>query len=167
MNPGRGPHVEVVVGNSDDGNVQEMSDLVARTGQKARAQRYLQRLAAECVQLMENQYDRQPDWSPESHSVLDEVCAPLLADGPLTGERLDLWSTGRRIYRRGCHPDLRRQVDHPRELSQRSWRLRARRDRLPFRAATRVLTGEPYKSLTSFMRGLPIVADRSQNHTGS
>jgi hypothetical protein len=49
------------------------------------------RMAAECMTLVSEQYSRDLDWSVESLIELDEVCAALLADGPLVGERLELW----------------------------------------------------------------------------
>src|SRR5690348_2950432 len=51
----------------------------------------LRRVAAECVTLADRQFGRHLDWSLASMDELDAVCADLLADGPLDGQRLDLW----------------------------------------------------------------------------
>jgi len=48
-------------------------------------------VAAECVNLVGEQFGRQLDWSIASLGELDEVCAELTADGPLTGQRFELW----------------------------------------------------------------------------
>jgi hypothetical protein len=92
---------------------------------------YLRTLAGECVDLVSAQFGPQLDWSPESLSTLDEVCAELLVDGPLTGERLDLW-----------------------------WKVIGVTG-FPFGLASRVLEGEPYKSLASFVRVLPAIAEQA------
>ena len=47
--------------------------------------------AQECADLVARDHGRTLDWSPASLDVLDAVCADLVADGPLTGERLRLW----------------------------------------------------------------------------
>jgi hypothetical protein len=43
----------------------------------------LQRIATECVALVADHYGRRLDWSLDSLSDVDAVCAELLADGPL------------------------------------------------------------------------------------
>jgi hypothetical protein len=48
-------------------------------------------VAGECVKLVGEQYCRQLDWSIASLGELDDVCATLTADGPLAGQRLELW----------------------------------------------------------------------------
>jgi len=76
---------------------------------------YLQRIATECVSLVASQFDRNLDWSLASLGELDAVCEDLLADGPLSDERLDLWWKLIGAYRRGACPRLRRGVGRPRE----------------------------------------------------
>jgi hypothetical protein len=51
----------------------------------------LQRIAAECVALVATEYSTHLDWSLDSLAEFDEVCANLLAEGPLRDERLELW----------------------------------------------------------------------------
>ncbi|MEU1841601.1 hypothetical protein [Micromonospora chersina] len=122
---------------------------------------YLHALAGECVDLVSQQFGRRLDWSPESLSTLDEVCADLLADGPLTEERLDLWwrlvgaYTGEVVIRAYAGE----WVEH--ETSPGAPAVAALGvTGFPFGLAARVLDGEPYKSLASFVRALPAIAER-------
>jgi hypothetical protein len=122
---------------------------------------YLHTLADQCVDLVAEQFGRQLDWSPESLSTLDEVCAELLADGPLTDERLDLWwkligaYTGEVAIRThgGTWVEHEGTVPAVSVLGITGF---------PFGLASRVLDGEPYKSLASFARVLPAIAERSK-----
>ena len=50
----------------------------------------LQGVAAQCVRLVSEEFGRELDWSLASLGVLDDVCAELVADGPLSGQRLEL-----------------------------------------------------------------------------
>ena len=52
----------------------------------------MQEIAAQCVRLVGEEFGRELDWSLASLGVLDDVCATLTADGPLTGQRLELWA---------------------------------------------------------------------------
>jgi hypothetical protein len=124
-------------------------------------QTYLHALADHCVNLVARQFNRQLDWSPESLSALDEVCTNLLADGPLADERLDLWwqligaYTGEVVIRAygGAW------VEH--EMSPGAPAISALGVAgFPFALAARVLDGEPHKSLASFARALPSIAER-------
>ncbi|MGR6318561.1 hypothetical protein Q2K19_33235 [Micromonospora soli] len=124
---------------------------------------YLHALAEECVNLVSRQFGRRLDWSPESLSTLDEVCVDLLADGPLTDERLDLWwqligaYTGEVVIR--AHGG--EWVEH--ETSPGAPGVSALGvTGFPFGLAARVLDGEPYKSLASFVRALPAIAERTK-----
>ncbi|SCL54345.1 hypothetical protein [Micromonospora chersina] len=123
---------------------------------------YLHALAGECVDLVSRQFGRRLDWSPESLSTLDEVCADLLADGPLAEERLDLWwrligaYTGEVVIRAYAGE----WVEH--ETSPGAPAVSALGvTGFPFGLAARVLDGEPYKSLASFVRALPAIAERA------
>lgn len=93
----------------------------------------LHQVAGECVGLVSNQFGVTLDWTPESLTELDAVCASLLADGPLTGPRLDLWwklvgaYTGEvviRAYGGG--------VDHPRSSTRSIRHLGSGHHRIPF-----------------------------------
>ncbi len=124
---------------------------------------YLRRLASECVDLVANQHRRRLDWSLESLSVLDEVCAELLADGPLDGERLDLWwrlvgaYTGEVVVR-AYEGEWVTHESSPGAPAISVLGVTG----FPFSTAARVLKGEPYKSMASFGRSLPTVAERSR-----
>jgi hypothetical protein len=64
-------------------------------------------VAAECVNLVGEQFGKQLDWSIASLGELDEVCAELTADGPLAGQRLELWWQQTRAWPRSrgrCPP---------------------------------------------------------------
>ncbi|MFJ8580732.1 hypothetical protein [Micromonospora sp. NPDC093277] len=124
---------------------------------------YLQTLAEECVGLVSRQFDRRLDWSPESLSTLDEVCVDLLADGPLAEEHLDLWwkligaYTGEVAIR--VHGG--EWVEHETSPGAPAISVLGVTG-FPFGLAARVLDGEPYKSLASFVRALPAIAERSK-----
>ncbi|MFG3599602.1 hypothetical protein [Micromonospora chersina] len=125
---------------------------------------YLHALAGECVDLVSRQFGRWLDWSPESLSTLDIVCADLLADGPLAEERLDLWwrligaYTGEVVIRAYAGE----WVEH--ETSPGAPAVSALGvTGFPFGLAARVLDAEPYKSLASFVRALPAIAERAAN----
>src|SRR4051812_6062332 len=127
---------------------------------------YLHTLASECVDLVARQLGRQLDWSPESLSTLDEVCGELLADGPLTGERLDLWwkligaYTGEVAIR--THDGT--WVEHETSPTAPAVSVLGVIG-FPFGLASRVLDGEPYKSLASFVRVLPAIAEQANRGT--
>ncbi|MEO3778629.1 hypothetical protein ABGB16_17615 [Micromonospora sp. B11E3] len=124
---------------------------------------YLHTLADECVDLVSRQFGRLLDWSPESLSTLDEVCAGLLADGPLADERLDLWwrlvgaYTGE-VTVRAYGGEW---IEHERSPGAPAVSALGVTG-FPFGLAARVLDGEPDKSLASFVRALPAIAERAR-----
>jgi hypothetical protein len=125
---------------------------------------YLQHIATECVALVARQFGRDLDWSLASLDELDAVCADLLADGPLSDERLDLWwkligaYTGEVLVRvHGGQWETHEQAPGSFVVSV------AGVTGFPFAIAGRVLRGEPYKSLASFARVLPAIAARAQD----
>jgi hypothetical protein len=122
----------------------------------------LRELAAQCMALVAADFGRHLDWSVASLSELDEVCAELLADGPLQGERLDLWwkligaYTGEVIVRAYDG----QWITH--EQAGGAYAVQALTvTGFPFALASRILTGEPYKSLASFARALPAIIERT------
>ncbi|HEV2370672.1 MAG TPA: hypothetical protein VGS19_00770 [Streptosporangiaceae bacterium] len=123
----------------------------------------LQRIADQCVALVEDQFGQRLDWSVESLTELDCVCEQLLADGPLAAQRLDLWwkligaYTGEVLVRAyGGQWVTHDQAAGAYAVSTSGIFA------FPFSAAERVLRGEPYKSLASFGRALPAVAEQTQ-----
>ena len=121
----------------------------------------LRDIAMECVGLVAAQFGRDLDWSVTSLSELDEVCAELLSDGPLDGQRLDLWwklvgaYTGEvlvRVYGGQWTTDERAPGAYVVVVNGNT--------ALPFGIAERVLSGEPFKSLASFARVLPAITGR-------
>ncbi|MFL6072580.1 MAG: hypothetical protein ACJ73S_04200 [Mycobacteriales bacterium] len=122
----------------------------------------LRRIAEECAGLVESQFGRQLDWTVDSLAVLDEVCAELLAGGPLAGERLDLWwklvgaYTGEVLVREYGG----QWIAHERAPGAYAVTVSGT-TAFPFAVTHRVLSGEPYKSLASFARVLPAVVERS------
>lgn len=118
-------------------------------------------VAAECVNLVAEQFGRQLDWSIASLGELDEVCAELTADGPLAGQRLELWwqlagaYTGEvtiRLY------EGQRITDDERGPAISALGITG----FPFSTARRILSGEQNKSLASFARALPAIAEHSR-----
>ena len=123
----------------------------------------LRHVAGECAGLVSNQFGVTLDWSLESLTALDAVCASLLADGPLNGPRLDLWwklvgaYTGEVVIRAyGAAWATHDQA--PGAFAIEALGITG----FPFALANRILTGEPFKSLASFARTLPALAERSQ-----
>jgi hypothetical protein len=123
----------------------------------------LRRIAEQCVTLVSEQFGRRLDWSMGSLTELDRTCGDLLADGPLAGERLDLWSrlagayTGEVVIK----------------LYDGQWIIDEQGQRAPavlvlgitgrpFYTARRILSGEPYKSLASFARAVPVISEHSR-----
>jgi hypothetical protein len=128
----------------------------------------LMHVAAECVALVGAEYSVRLDWSLDSLAELDDVCATLLAEGPLSGERLDLWwkligaYTGEVLIRTyGGEWITHDEAPGAYAVSVRG--LTA----FPFGVAHRVLRGEPYKSLATLARGLAAVAEDSRNLPGT
>lgn len=124
----------------------------------------LRHVAEECVTLVAQEHGHRLDWSLESLEALDGVCAGLVAEGPLAGDRLRLWRmlagayTGEVVVRAfdGSW------VTHDGQTAVRARGVVG----FPFGTAHRILTGEPFKSLASFARVLPTIAERSREDTG-
>jgi hypothetical protein len=123
----------------------------------------LRNIAADCVRLVATEFGRELDWSLASLDELDGVCAELLAEAPLEGQRFDLWwkligaYTGEvlvRVYGGQWSTDERTPGAFVVVVSGN----RA----LPFGIAERVLSGEPFKSLGSFGRVMPALIERAE-----
>jgi hypothetical protein len=125
----------------------------------------LARVAADCARLVATDWGRTLDGSPGSLETLDEVCQQLVADGPLAGDRLRLWTTlvgaytGEVVIRRYGGTWVR--YDGATAISALGV------TGFPFTLADRILTGEPYKSLASFARTLPAVGEHSRGAGGT
>ncbi|MEU5692082.1 hypothetical protein [Actinosynnema sp. NPDC020468] len=126
---------------------------------------FLAGVATQCAELVESQYGRRLDFGVESLVVLDAVCGELLEDGALEGPRLDLWwklvgaYTGEvlvRVYGGTW-------VEH--ENAPGAFAVSVRGNTaFPFGVAGKVLTGEPYKSLSAFVRALPAVVAQGERN---
>src|SRR5208282_2264544 len=99
------------------------------------------------------------DWSIASLGELDDVCATLTADGPLGGQRLELWRDLVGAYTGEVTIRLYggRWISDERGLAISALGITG----FPFATAHRILSGEPYKSLASFARALPAFAEHS------
>jgi hypothetical protein len=123
----------------------------------------LRYVAAECVTLVTTKFGRHLDWSLDSLSELDTVCADLLADGPIDEQRLNLWwkligaYTGEVLIR--VHGG--QWITHDNAAGAFAVSVSGM-TAFPFRAAERVLQGEPFKSLVSFGRVLPALVERAR-----
>jgi hypothetical protein len=123
----------------------------------------MREFAENCVRLVAEQYGRRLDWSQESLTELDLACASLLEDGPLSGARLDLWwkliggYTGEVVVRLYDG----RWVSHERSPGAPGV-LALGVTAFPFATANKLLTGEEGKSLASFARAVPVIAEHSQ-----
>jgi hypothetical protein len=123
----------------------------------------MRRVAAECVRLVGEQFGRQLDWSLASLAELDDICAALLVDGPLSGQRLNLWWTLIGAYTgevviRAYGGEWVSDERGPGAPAISALGITG----FPFGTARRILTGEPYKSLASFRRALPAISDHSR-----
>jgi hypothetical protein len=123
------------------------------------------RIAAECVALVRDQFGQDLDWSMASLARLDQVCMSLLAEGPLAGERLELWwqlvgaYTGEVVIRA-----YRGEWVAGGGTRQTPAILALGITGFPFATARRVLSGEPGKSLASFARAVPAISSHSRRH---
>lgn len=122
----------------------------------------LREIAEQGVALVRAEFGRSLDWSLDSLTVLDEVCVELLCDGPLQGERLDLWwkvigaYTGEVIVRAFDG----QWITH--EQAGGAYAVQALSvTGFPFGLVHRILNGEPFKSLASFARALPVINERT------
>jgi len=123
----------------------------------------LRRAAAGCVTLADRQFGRHLDWSLASMDELDAVCADLLADGPLDGQRLDLWwkligAYSGEVLVRVYGGQWITHEQAPGSYAVSVYGMTA----FPFAITDKILSGEPDKSLASFARVLPALAARSQ-----
>lgn len=122
----------------------------------------LESIAAECVALVAGQFGRQLDWSVESLAELDAVCDELLDEGPLGEQLLELWwkligaYTGEVLIR--VHGG--RWITHDTSPGAPAISVLGLTG-FPFGMANKVLGGEEFKSLASFGRALPAIAERS------
>ncbi|GAA4545763.1 hypothetical protein [Amycolatopsis samaneae] len=125
----------------------------------------LRGLASECVTVVAQQHNRELDWTVRSLAELDAVCAELLADGPLAGERLELWwklvgaYTGEVLVRVYSGQWI--------EYENTSGAYVVSIDgmtAMPFSVAWRVLNGEEFKSLASFARVFPTLAAQQKEN---
>ncbi|MBV1850073.1 hypothetical protein [Catellatospora tritici] len=115
-------------------------------------------VAAECVKLVAENHGYTLDYSLASLTVLDQVCAELLADGPLPEQRLNLWYQLAGAYTgevcvRAYDGEW---IEHEDSLAISVSGLKG----FPFSTAYRVLTGEELKSLASFGRSIPAILER-------
>ncbi|MGA5298279.1 hypothetical protein ACPCHT_00040 [Nucisporomicrobium flavum] len=123
----------------------------------------LRQFAEECVALVAQEYGRRLDWSPESLDELDGVCELLLAGGPLPDQRLDLWwkligAYAGEVFIRAHGGAWTTHDAAPGAYAVSAHGMTA----LPFNTAQRVLSGEPYKSLGSFVRAFPAILERGR-----
>jgi hypothetical protein len=125
-------------------------------------------VAAECVRLVSEEFGRELDWSLASLGVLDEVCATLVADGPLAGSRLELWAQLAGAYAGEVTVQAYggRWVSSERESGPPAIRALDVTGH-PFSTAVRVLSAEPGKSLASFARALPVISEHARRRTGA
>jgi hypothetical protein len=122
----------------------------------------LRDVAMKCLDLVAAQFGRDLDWTLTSLDDLDAVCAELLSEGQLDGQRLDLWwklvgaYTGEvlvRVY--GGQWTTHEKAPGAFAVVVNGTTA------FPFGVAERVLSGEPFKSLASFGRALPAIIERS------
>ncbi|WP_394619947.1 hypothetical protein JNUCC0626_12840 [Lentzea sp. JNUCC 0626] len=122
----------------------------------------LREVASQCVGLVAAQFGRDLDWSLASLDELDAVCAELLSDGPLDGQRLDLWWKLIGAYTGEVLVRVYNGQGTTHEQTPGAFVVVVQGNTaFPFGIAERVLSGEPYKSLASFGRALPAIIERS------
>lgn len=127
----------------------------------------LQDLAAQCVSVVEVEFDRTLDWTADSLSELDAVCRQLLSEENPSDERLDLWwrlvgaYTGEVVIRT-YGGEWVATDDTGSGYAVSVLGITAR----PFAIADKILRGAPDKSLASFARVLPVVSKQSRDGDG-
>jgi hypothetical protein len=120
-------------------------------------------IATQCVELVGEEFDRTLDWQLDSLVVLDEICSTLVSDGPLDGDRLNLWwklvgaYTGAVMLRAYGG----RWVAHDQADGAFAIEIEGVTG-FPFGVAARILRAEPYKSLASFGRSIPAIIANQQ-----
>lgn len=120
-------------------------------------------LADECATLVQAEFEVMLDGTPAALDALDGVCAQLTKDGPLAGDRLDLWwrLVGSYLGEVVVRTYEGEWVEH--EDAGGAYAIAVMGVfGFPFTTAHRVLLGEPFKSLASFARSLPAVAEQSR-----
>jgi hypothetical protein len=120
----------------------------------------LQLVAAECVSVVADNLGYQLDYSVDSLTTLDMICQELLADGPLTEHRLNLWYQLAGAYT-GEVCLLAYGGDWIEDEDVVAISISGLTG-YPFSTAYRVLSGEEFKSLASFARSIPAILSRSQ-----
>jgi hypothetical protein len=126
----------------------------------------MRRIAGQCVLLVADQHGRDLDWSAASLGVLDEVCAELRAPGPLSPQRLDLWTklVGAYLGEVVIRAHGGRWVSNEQESGPPAI-LALNITGHPFSTAHRVLSGEEGKSLASFERALPWISEHARRRS--
>jgi hypothetical protein len=119
-------------------------------------------IAAECVSLVAAEFGRTLDGELDSLAELDDVCAQLLADGPLTGERLELWwkLIGAYVGEVVVRAYDGEWITHHKAPGAYAIRVNGTVG-FPFALTERVLEGEPFKSFATFGRIPPEIQDHS------
>jgi hypothetical protein len=118
----------------------------------------LEPLAEHCVTLVAESFERSLDWQLPSLRTLDEVCAELTAQGPLAGERFVLW-----VKLAGAYVGVvvvraydGRWIHDEKATGGHAVKF----DRVvafPFGFVAKVLRCQPWKSIASFGRTIPIL----------
>jgi hypothetical protein len=123
----------------------------------------LVRIAEECVSLVQTDFAVTLDWTAGTLDALDGVCAQLTEDGPLAGERLELWwqLLGAYLGEVVIRTYGGEWVTHEKAGGAYAVSVMGVHG-FPFSTVQRVLQGEPFKSLASFARSLPAIAERSR-----
>ncbi len=120
--------------------------------------------AEACVGLVQADHGVTLDWTLGTLDALDGVCALLTEDGPLDGERLDLWWKLLGAY---LGEVVVRTYEGEWEEHEKAGGAYAvsvlGMHGFPFSIVHRVLQDEPGKSLASFARVFPAVAERSRS----
>src|ERR1700712_1294458 len=113
----------------------------------------LGRIAGRGLTLGAEQLRRTLGWELDSLDDLDAVCRELLAGGPLTAERFDLWwkVIGAYLGEVVIRAYGGEWIEH--HLAEGAYAVDVHGSTgFPFATTQRVLEGEPFKSLASFAR---------------
>ena len=119
-------------------------------------------IAEQCVVLVAERFGERLDWTIDSLGRLDHMCAQLLAEGPLSTQRFDVWwkvigaYLGEVVIR--TYDGV--WVEHEQAAGAYAVSVLGVTG-LPFATTARVLQGEDFKSLASFARSLPAIAARA------
>lgn len=121
----------------------------------------LRHLADECIALARRMFGRELDGSTESLAIVDELCEELLAAGPLSADRFELWWKLIGAYAGevlvGAFDGA--WVEHERAggaFAVSVWGFYV----FPFATTSRRLRGDDWKSLSSLARALPAIRDQ-------